>query len=249
MNKSPLTIAIFGSCVSRDTFTVLEQDGAVLSSYTARQSLISAYALKPSFVENIDDTKLSSVFQQKMVLGDLRGTFRHELLQIANEVDVFLVDLVDERGGVLVDDNGGCITNSLELKKSEIVPEDLELRSIKFGSDEHFQLWTEAFNSFVADIRKLGLDERLIVLCAPWALESAEGDRFPLPGSSLQPERMNKLYERYYAHVAEIVPEAIRTVPESLCVAVRDHRWGLAPFHYDRPFYTYIRESLMGRSA
>lgn len=235
---------IYGSCVSRDTFSVMEGNGWELISYTARQSLISALSDKSEDPIEFDAGVLASGFQRRMLSSDLKGSLLDDMGRISEKTDLLLMDFIDERGGVLEYQPGRFITNSLELKKSGLLESFPIIRAINFGTDEHFALWSTAFDRFAEFLLAKGLRQKLVLVRAAWADGSVEGDTFPLPGSNLLPASMNALYTRYYDYAVHTWGTSVIEVPAEFCISVRDHKWGLAPFHYGLPFYNYVTDSI-----
>ena len=138
-----LQVAVFGSCVSRDTCEYLPS--AEVAPYVARQSAI--VHLNPAGARRWSDEALDSAFQAKMFNGDMEADAVQRLLEA--EPDVLLIDLVDERRGVWVFPDGTYLTNSVEAFRTGVddwAPREGG-RLIPFGSDEHFHLWSAGFDS------------------------------------------------------------------------------------------------------
>ena len=104
-----MKIAIFGSCVSRDTAEFIPDSDVV--AYVARQSVASLDA--PHGTQGIDLSELSSAFQKRMVTSDLKGNGVARIVKHADDLDLVLVDLVDERRGYWLFPDGTSMTNSL----------------------------------------------------------------------------------------------------------------------------------------
>lgn len=243
MPSSP-NVFIHGSCVSRDTAEWFPSAGLDLLDYVARQSLVSTMSSKPEAWQStvIDEALVPSNFQRRAVEADLRASGRTELALVAPQVDIILHDLVDERGGFIRVDTG-VVTNSIELARSNVLPTlgpDPVL--VKFGSDDHFQSWSEAWAGYLSYLAEKGLREKLIVMEHLWADESIEGDVFPFGTSNIDPNRMNSLLTRYYDTIRDS-GVTILTMPAELCVTTAEHRWGIAPSHYAAEFYGFaVRE-------
>ncbi|WP_028279913.1 DUF6270 domain-containing protein [Arthrobacter sp. H5] len=244
-----INIFIFGSCVSRDAIGYLPADSYSLSKYIARQSLISSFS--PSLRDHpaLKSTNLDSGFQQEMLRGDFESSLVAELCDNAHQIDLLLIDLVDERGGVYVKDDGSVISNSLVVQTSGALNLASEnYRLVRFGSDEHFSLWSNAFDMLVDLLGKTGLIGHLILLDNLWARETIQGETFPLSEGGVDPNLMNDRFQRYYSYAREHVGEAVVKVPDILCVADAKHKWGSAPFHYSDQFYFYVSHQIRRRS-
>jgi len=162
-----MKIAIFGSCVSRDTAEFIPD--SVVVAYVARQSVTSLKS--PHGSEDIDLSKLDSAFQKRMVTGDLKGNGVERIVKHADDLDLVLVDLVDERRGYWLFPDGSTMTNSLEVESCGAAKDAVRAgaRLVEFGSDEHFAAWKNGFQRFIAELREAGLWERTVLLDIEWA--------------------------------------------------------------------------------
>jgi hypothetical protein len=87
--------AIYGSCVTRDIFSILEVDDQV-SEYRARSSIHSYVAPSISADMIPDLSAMSSGFQKRMVVDDFT---KPKITN--NRANPILVDFIDERFRVL----------------------------------------------------------------------------------------------------------------------------------------------------
>ena len=85
-----MKIAIFGSCVSRDTAEFMPE--AEVVAYVARHSVTSLES--PHGTAGIDLSDLTSAFQKRMVTSDLNGTGLDRIAKNAKDLDVVLLDLI-----------------------------------------------------------------------------------------------------------------------------------------------------------
>lgn len=179
-----MNIAIYGSCVSRDTCEFIGE--AKVLAYVARQSVTS---LRTSHgQENVDLGGLTSPFQKRMVTSDLRGTGTARITERADELDLVLIDLVDERRGFWQFSDGTTMTNSLEIEAcgAAKTAEESGARLIEFGTNEHFEAWAQGFTMLVEDLRAAELLEKTIMLDIEWAC-AVDGAQHP------QSDRLAKL--------------------------------------------------------
>ncbi|MGO2311177.1 MAG: DUF6270 domain-containing protein [Brachybacterium tyrofermentans] len=234
---TPMRVAIYGSCVARDTVDLAGGSHLSVADYVARQSLISAGQDASSRFP--EDPQVSSRFQRRMMEADFAGDLEQRLEKIAPTVDLMLWDLTDERHGVHVFDDGSVVTRSIDVTA---VPEVLEVvneaRHVAFGSDEHFALWAPRAEAFRDRLRELGLFEKTIVLQVPWALVTVDGRETPLSMGTSAMEA-NEAYRRYFDHLRELGFEILELQPLGV-LADPEHRWGLAPFHYTQAVYEEI---------
>ena len=171
-----MKIAIFGSCVSRDTAEFMP--GAEVVAYVARHSVTSLETSHGRAGVDIND--LTSAFQKRMVTSDLNGTGLERITKIAKDLDVVLLDLVDERRGFWRFPDGTTMTNSLEIEScgAARAARRSGARLIEFGTDEHFDRWHSGFSTLIEGLKDAELWAKTIFLDIEWA-SSLDGSRFP----------------------------------------------------------------------
>ena len=239
----PARVAIYGSCVSRDTLATMDADRYQVTSYIARQSLLSAgWDASAHFPSEF--TALNE-FQRRNIVTDLRGALLSTLPD-PSSTDLLVWDLVDERHGVYVFPDGSVATRSIDLLMvDELVEATKPARHLPFGNDEHFARWSGAASMFVHALATLGWGDRMLVVAVPWALTNDAGDPTPLSYGTSAAEA-NELYERYYAQL-ESLGLPVQRVPPDAAIADSEHRWGTAPFHYTPRVYARVRDAIDAR--
>lgn len=183
-----MNIAIYGSCVSRDTCEFMDE--AKVLAYVARHSVTS---LRTSHGEdNIDLEELTSPFQKRMVTSDLRGNGTARIAERAGELDLVLIDLVDERRGFWRFSDGTTMTNSLEIEACGAASAAKEdgAQLIEFGTNEHFEAWSQGFSTLVEGLQAAELLEKTIMLDIEWAC-AVDGAQHP------QSNRIAKMGRRW----------------------------------------------------
>lgn len=219
-------ILIYGSCVSRDAFEGLG-DGYDLLGYVARQSLISA--MTPGTIL-LDGEALDSKFQNRSLRGDLSSNLIPTLRRFASDVDVLLIDLTDERLGVIQLPDDSYITHSHELLSSgrleslPTIPKRLD-----FATDKHFLLWSRAATKFASHLESLGLLNRTLVVNTPWATHTESGE--VVPKFRLPTAEMNNAFPKYFDHLRALGFQ-VYDLPSEASVSTLDHKWGPAPYHF-----------------
>lgn len=233
-------IAIYGSCVSRDTLSTMDPSAYGVVTYIARQSLLSAGWDASTHLPT--DFAVSSNFQRRNIDADIRGGLLSALPSPA-AADLLVWDLVDERHGVFVFPDGSVVTRSIDLLMVEALKEaTASARYLPFGSDEHFTRWSGAASMFVHALHTLGWGGRILVVAVPWATHDDTGE--PTPSSmGISAKDANAAYARYYAHVDALGLPLLR-VSTADAVAATKHRWGIAPFHYAPEVYEQINEGI-----
>lgn len=234
-------VFIAGSCVSRDTFNALPQDGYALVEYVARQSLISA--ARPPIAYPLDLSTISSRFQQRMVQGAMSGSLYESLGRHAPDTDLVLVDLTDERAGVFEMPDGSYFTRSIELDGAGLTQgiSDASTRYLRFGADEHFEVFGWAAQTLRAELDRLELTDRTLILAPNWAEYSIDG-QYSGDSYGYTPSDANYFQQRYVDLLENYL--GLRTIRLAATRSDANHQWGLAPFHYAEPVYTYFAQAL-----
>ena len=135
----PTGLAVYGSCVARDTVEHLVPGTVRLLGYVARQSLVSAMS-PPLDTDPGHLDALPSAFQRRVLGEDARSALLRTLARDAASLEVLLWDLADERLGVYLLPDGGAITRTAELVASGAEPAmAARARLLTLGSDEHLE--------------------------------------------------------------------------------------------------------------
>lgn len=171
-----MKIAIFGSCVSRDTCEYIPESNVV--AYVARHSVTSLES--PHGSKGVDISGLDSAFQKRMVTSDLKGNGIERIVKNAEDLDLVLIDLVDERRGHWLFADGTTMTNSLEVESCGAARDARRAgaRLVEFGTDEHFAAWQHGFKTLVGALRKAGLWHETVLLDIEWA-QAVAGAQHP----------------------------------------------------------------------
>ncbi|SMY01017.1 DUF6270 domain-containing protein [Brevibacterium antiquum] len=162
-----MKIAIFGSCVSRDTAEFMPE--AEVVAYVARHSVTSLES--PHGTNGIDLSDLTSAFQKRMVTSDLKGTGLERIVKNAKDHDVVLLDLVDERRGFWKFPDDTTMTNSIEVEScgAARAARRSGARLVEFGTDEHFDQWKSGFITLIEGLKDAELWEKTVLLDIEWA--------------------------------------------------------------------------------
>lgn len=162
-----MKIAIFGSCVSRDTAEYIPDVDVV--TYVARHSVTSL--VTPHGSDGVDLSGLESAFQRRMVVNDLEGNGVARIVKDAKHIELVLIDLVDERRGFWLFHDGTTMTNSLEAESCGATRQARrdQARLIEFGTDEHFEAWKSGIDRLKSELAVAGLWERTVLLDIEWA--------------------------------------------------------------------------------
>lgn len=219
-------IFVSGGCVTRDTYEQIK-NGHELTGYSARQSLISANSVPTTM--NVDPQ--GTGFEVRAVMDDLRSTLFGKVTEQAANTDLFVIDLLVERLGVLALPDGSYVTRTPNLNKTGAIG-DLFLGApwVKFNTPEHFRLWTLAAINLVDRLREAGMVERTLLVETPWASTTLTGTPVK-PFVGWPTEKVDGWYEPYYSVLKGLGIRSIR-IPEELVFSDDEHKWGASPFHY-----------------
>lgn len=240
---APTRVFLYGSCVSRDTVQSAPLGTFDLISYVARQSIISAFGPVNLAPESQD--RPDSAFQRRMLTWDARSAFPRLLVAAKDRIDLLLLDLTDERLGVIEGPNGGITTRTVERMAIHGPQGSDTGRLIPFGTDEHFTMFGAAVAKLSRLLKEHDLVERTVLVAPPWAELSTEGTSAP-DSFGMSPARANALYAPYVeAASSALGQEALgrQLTPR----ADPGHQWGFAPFHYDAPTYRVLLDDIMSR--
>lgn len=239
-----LPFVLYGSCVSRDTFEFALRGRADLLRYVARQSLISAFSppvlgLEPRY-ELLDHD-----FQRRVLRDDLESSFSTLLPTLPARPLIVLWDLVDERLGVYRFDDGTIVTRSLELMRCGL-DASLDRRAdlLPFGSDEHLTAWSASLERFRTQLATLDGQVVVVAIDVPWSDHDDTGRQTP-PSFQMSAADANGHSARYFDVLRSRPGIDVVTVPAAEVTSDSAHRWGAAPFHYDRPTYAAISSRVM----
>lgn len=239
--QGPLRVFLYGSCVSRDTLQSAPPDTFSISTYVARQSLISAFGQRNMNPEAQDHPP--SAFQRRMLIWDANSALPRLLTTTRERFDVLLWDLVDERLGVIEDPTGGITTRTVERIALNGPTGSQGGRLIPFGTPEHFALFSAAVTRMATLLESQGLVGRTILVAPDWAELSTDGDAAP-SSFGVSPAQANAAFAPYLDLVAATV--SCRTIGRALTpLSDPEHQWGFAPFHYDAKTYASLLTEIL----
>ncbi|WP_321819964.1 MULTISPECIES: DUF6270 domain-containing protein [unclassified Burkholderia] len=243
MARSKPKLLIHGSCVSRDAFTdrFPQAERYELAGYLARSSLATAFS--SGVVENVDFDAIASPFQRRMVQSDVE----HGLMAVlaAGGFDLLLMDLIDERFSVFVDEHGACCTVSGELLSSGFDAGTRRGTVIKAFTDAFFDRWEAGWRHLVATLKAHGRLDALIVNEVYWSSACSDGTNFSPAYSPDDVAQANAFLSRQYARMREdLAAGQFLHFDSALLVGAIDHQWGKSPFHYVTAYYTHLLECL-----
>ena len=234
-----IRIAIHGSCVSRDTFDFDDSGRYEVCEYVARNTIFSSVQ-PPIDIGWFASRPLEKNWRDRMISINLEKTLFSRLKD--SESDYLLIDLIDERfPQIRVPET--YLTWTAGLK--EFAPSLENTGQIVHGMTFPFEQTEEALRMYCQRIKSLFRSDRIILLCAKFVGEylDKDGIRNPFPDSRIQySERLNAHIRTMYHYLQkELRCQTIQLPPET--AATEDHKWGLAPMHYETAAYlAFLKE-------
>lgn len=231
-------VFILGSCVSRDSLAAAVDGDFYLVDYFARSSFASAFALPAAPVGSWIDN-IQSPFQRNMVKRDFEKSLFSSFAKLVEDVDVFLLDVIDERFDIYKFLDGSLCTLSNELLTSGFTLGGGD--RIPSMSDEFYAYWEKGWKRFIQELRTCGGLHKLWINKVYWAQETHAGKNFEPHFSADRIRRANDFLQKLYIRMERDVPE-IQFAQFNLALFAGDdfHKWGLSPFHYVPEYYREV---------
>jgi hypothetical protein len=181
-----------------------------------------------------------------MVEEDAASRLPERLRGNAGEIDLLLWDLVDERLGVYLQDDGGIVTRSVELLTAQRESNTQTTgRLVEFNSPEHRELWSNAVAAWLSLLRELDLQGKTVLLTPAWAERTATGAQTP-SSFGLTAKQANRATAKYVMDVQRQTRIPVVEVTSEAAHAAEGHQWGIAPFHYEAAVYESIVSAVEG---
>lgn len=232
-------INIFGSCVTRDLLEYDKKNKFSVGEYIARQSIIS-FLSKPIKI-NEKDIRLESNFQKRQLISDLS---KNGFQRIKNNAgDLLIIDLIEER--FKIGEIGKTyFTLSNEFNQSEIFKnERIRIYEKKILNGKIYFKYKDVkkyINQFVKIILEIYSQNQIVIhevyLSNYYLGENSVKKEFPRNyiGYNL---KINKILEYMYFCLKQALPHAYVISNSKKYVADIEHKWGLAPMHFQEEYY------------
>lgn len=229
-----------GSSVVSESLTLLPKHDFTILNIVSKQSLISAMSPPVGEAVLLEKGSLSRN-QFESLKADAKSMLIDDLHAFSLGVDVLVLDLTDEIDGIYINEYGQVLTASRTFRTSpNFVFNRNQFRFVRFGSDEHFSLWTSAVDEFVQFLSGLDILKKSLVIKNRWATQTRQGISFPLTPGGLDPNLINQVYTRYFEYLSSISGLEMLVPPENLSISDMDHKWGPSPYHYIDTYYQFI---------
>lgn len=227
MKDNTIKVFILGSCVSRDPFELDDKKEFEVVNYIARSSLASLIG-KPYIDKKIIDN-LDSQWLQKQLHNDMEKSLFLHLLD--KEFDILLMDFIDERFDLSIKKEV-IHTASTEYKEALYTPN--QYNTIKGFSDEKFKLWEQGLKKLVDFLTIHKLIDTVVLNRVYWTNKIGENGVINTKYSTDYIKKANDDLERMYLKIIQLIPNIkIIDYPKNILFSDPNHKWGLAPFHYN----------------
>ncbi len=245
MNYMNSKIAIFGSCVSMDTFRSVHnpnyKDNFDLIAIQLRSSLISLMSEPIQFNEKeIEITPLTP--QNKFKTNILRDDLNKSLLKKLNfEVEYLIIDLYfDLIFGVLSSNRGVITNNHWDYTESDFYKnlKDINYYSFDENPYEYYVLWTKYCDKLFNYITEKYPNLKVILnkINIVDKVKNKNGEIYIEPLYTKRVKKLNpllKLMENYLVTNYEVILiDLTRNVTSD-----ENHIWGKSLVHYNIEFY------------
>jgi Family of unknown function (DUF6270) len=243
------TVAIWGSCVTRDAFALGSRADELaerlpLLYYGARSSWISQDSRpwpdpKPEFGGTV------SGFGLRMVEEDFSKTIIDRLVE--HQPDLVVLDLVDERLQI-ARVGKTWITASEYLKKTALGPQVLA-DAAETSAATHWRrnrLFTAAAKRVTRRLVRELPNSTFVLNEAPYVTQVGDGTPLPEPQAGWARQLNDAQRPMMQTLIALLGPRLVRaTPPPEVCLADPTHRWGVASYHYVDAYYHWLIDTLL----
>lgn len=211
----PTNVMIYGSSVSKAASGMMDS-GFKLLRHVTGQSMISALSRPAVLLEGHTGVSVGIAVED-----DIKSTLLKHVRRYAGELDVLVIDLTDERHGVVHLPDGSYVTDTPELYRSGLLETVAGKKTaISPVTERHWTLWEASANRLFNALDGLGLRDRTIVFDVPWVEATKAGED---TGENRKPPtaELNAYFSECYAHIRSL-GFTVATMPEELRLAVSE---------------------------
>lgn len=229
-------VLILGSCITRDAFEYTTKTPELkfeIINYFARTSIISL--VTPAIPITNTEIQLTSAFQRRLIINDFQKTFFHFLKNINNKDTILIIDFIDERFDLLQHENS-IITRSIEFINAQIESK-YNFKKIPRFIDSTQTLWQKSWIKFTETLLNHFTPENIILQKARWSESYMENGTKISFSDQDQIIRNNNILDSYYTFFVNNVPNCKQIKIQNTCIADKNHKWGVSPFHYQEEYY------------
>ncbi|QOL24415.1 hypothetical protein LP316_08535 [Thalassotalea sp. LPB0316] len=236
------SLAILGSCVSRDAYELVK-GLARLDFYAARSSLASIYGGSSLNISEVDlEIPGKGKFEIRMLSYDINKYSKRLILE--SDTQYIMYDGIDERFDLLEVGNT-LITRSNYLVNTDFGKSLESSKIIKRNSPDILSIWKSAADKFCHDVA----DKKVIIHKALWSTSYKNHDSNEVIEFDDEERRMaeqqNLILNDYYDYLESKLDNAfVIDVPKELVYSDYAHKWGRDFFHYGQEYYDYVAKEL-----
>ncbi len=244
--RAPVRVGLIGQ-VGHDTLQLLPSGVVEQVFWVARQSLASQ--LGPADPDQVPPPALESPWQRAMVRADLAGSLVTTVEKHAPSLDLLLIDLADERYGLVLTPGAAVLTGSEEMRRSGLLDELGVAQALRMGSPEHLERFTEGLELLLAGLRRTGLLQRTLLLAPAFAEEPVPGSDTPraeLNWLRYEARELNRTCQDYLAQVEQRGVPVVRLGTELVRMDPQ-HPDGLSHLHYHQATYRALLGEIQER--
>lgn len=231
-----MRLAIWGSCATRDVLESGEHPFEL--EYHARTSWVSQASLPQPPPVPLPE---GAGFGHRMVREDLTKEVLADL--VANQPDIVVVDLVDERFDVVkVHDSWYTMSDYYQRLGLEPVVREVATATSLYRSPER-TLQFEAAAALLAPELASALPRSRIVLHQAWYTARTADPAVPFYSTATKHAMSsNEALAAWYSSLRGAFGRRLHVIepPRELLVGDPAHRWGLAHYHYVPEYYTWM---------
>ncbi len=233
---------IHGSCISRDLFNFSSEYPISIDKYLARQSMISSVSSRIDINLNDYNLNFANNFAKKSIESDINKNIFDILKE--NKSDYLIIELLDERFN-LVKVKNSYITNSVELQQSKLL--DYINGDIIHKKDLNSDIWKECIDLYVKNIIKIYNQESIIIHKVYFLNRYLDknNNKVEFNNETIKKNNIyNSILDDYYNYLIEKLPKAKVIDLTRDFLAYENHRWGLAPYHYEDDYYKKVLKEI-----
>lgn len=236
------TIAILGSCVTRDAFGCGRLMGMRPVLHVARTSFVSLVAAPVAISES--DIPIEGKFERTQILFDFTKTGLAALRAL--RPDILIVDLIDERFGLLRrGDQVVTRSNYVVRAGLEASPLLAGFQQVKRNDPSTHAAWMDSAVTVLPTLHEIAA--RVVVHRALYALGKymPDGSVSEFVGEEADTAtRANRWMTSYYDRLLQLGVEGEICVPDELRVSDVANKWGRDFFHYGAAYYENLASQI-----
>jgi coenzyme F420-reducing hydrogenase beta subunit len=230
-------VGMWGSYNLRASLRMLETYHGCILKFQFRNSTIVS-AMSDEWQDGFDNIKMSTnSVRADMQLKDMRKDFIKGASRLAENVDIFIFDLLEERYRIMRHSN-------TFVTKSEGYYDSIGISGTPY--EESFDDWTLAIERFISELDTLISEHRAIMienyLCEKHG-EKLASVKYEFLNHN-QIDSINDMLERKYRYIKEHWPNLIvvEKLPDIFYFTDTNHKYGCVPEHMNNSAYKYMAQ-------